>query len=304
MPKTDLLASQTLFCRAATLGSITKAAQKMGVDPADASQRIEQLEHHLGSKLLQRTPRGCILTANGELYFGLWRTQVDLLDSLAERLSPKPKRTASYLRIAFPTTTGTTLLFPLLATFAANHSEIEFDVQFTHGSFHPLWDGIDLRIVHGEYRRELVRQIPLGAIRRTIVAGSQYLKNHAPIQTPEDLLRPELFGTRDTAERGHLTLRNGEKRIFLQIHPQIWVRNHIAALEAAKRNLGIALSVPRYLAQPWLNSGELVEVLPEWQPSSLPLRAVMPLERVQHPVIETFIDVLLKHFAEHEEPLS
>ena len=303
MPLTDLPGAQTVFCRAVSLGSLARAAKLLNIEPASASEYVTQLEHFLGRKLLERTHRGCRPTTQGEVFFERWRTQIDQLQSLAAHLNPSSEHAGGYLRMAFPSTTGATLLLPLLGEFAAEHPEIEFDVQFTHGSYHPLWDGTDLRIVHADYRRELVRQIPLGSVRRTIVASALYLQTHEPVRTPEDLRRPEIFGARDTAEKGFLTLRSTAGETHIRVHPQICVRNHIAALEAARHNLGIAVSVPVYLSKPWLDSGELVTILPEWKPTSLPLRAIVSLDRKPHPAIEAFIERLRAYFAKFEEPL-
>ena len=301
MPITDLLGAQTLFCRTVAAQSLNNAARSLGMEPAKASGLLTELEAHYGVRLLERTRRGSVATSDGERHFEKWRTQIEELNGLSAKLNPELLEPATFFRVAFPTTTGTTLLMPLLAAFASRHSELEFDVQFTHGANHPLWDGIDLRVVHDEYRREIVREVPLGAVRRMMVASPEYLKTHAPVEKPEDLVRPEIFGARDMTRMGYFVLRNGRREVSVCVRPRVCVRNHAAALQAARQGLGIAVLVPVYLAGPLLENGELQAVLPEWKTPSLPLRAVLSLERKPHPALEAFVDELRTYFAEHEE---
>lgn len=43
------------------------------------------------------------------------------------------------------------------------------------------------------------------------------------------------------------------------------------------------------LAQSFLNSGELVRLLPDWNVSSLPLRAITPNQKLVNPIIEEWV---------------
>lgn len=54
------------FLSVAQSGTVSQAARRLGVDHATIIRRIEALEHAMGVKLFERTPRGYYLTANGE----------------------------------------------------------------------------------------------------------------------------------------------------------------------------------------------------------------------------------------------
>ena len=55
------------FYAAATHGSLTAAADKLGYTPSGVSQLINALEDDLGFKLLERTKKGVRLTDKGAL---------------------------------------------------------------------------------------------------------------------------------------------------------------------------------------------------------------------------------------------
>lgn len=190
-----------------------------------------------------------------------------------------------------PTTTGATLLFPRIAAFAARHPNLRFDIRLTHGSYHPLWDGTDLRIAHGNYRLEAVNVCPLGSVRRIAVASPDYVQNHAPVQNPHDLVRPDVFGARDSVETSGITLTRNDESLRINLTPAVTVRNHLAAMSAALAGAGIALLVPLYLAEAKIREGRLVRLVPDWEFPPLPLKAFTAEGPVPHVLAELTADL-------------
>ncbi|MER6948632.1 LysR family transcriptional regulator [Nonomuraea sp. NPDC000554] len=69
------LDSLKLLVDVGELGSLGQAAKMAGIAQPSASKRIAQLERRLGLPLLERTPRGSTLTAEGKMVAG-WAAQV------------------------------------------------------------------------------------------------------------------------------------------------------------------------------------------------------------------------------------
>lgn len=63
----DIIAFRT-FLAAAETGSFAGAAQRVNASPSSVTERIKQLEHHLGARLFDRDKRGCRLTAAGHKF--------------------------------------------------------------------------------------------------------------------------------------------------------------------------------------------------------------------------------------------
>ena len=63
----DIVAFRT-FLAAAETGSFAGAAQRINASPSSVTERIKQLEHHLGARLFDRDKRGCRLTAAGRKF--------------------------------------------------------------------------------------------------------------------------------------------------------------------------------------------------------------------------------------------
>ncbi|MGH8355733.1 MAG: LysR family transcriptional regulator, partial [Pseudomonas sp.] len=75
------LADMQLFVRAVAAGSLSAAGRELNLSPAVASKRMSRLEQRLGVRLLQRSSRRLVLTAEGADY---WQRVSAILADLDE----------------------------------------------------------------------------------------------------------------------------------------------------------------------------------------------------------------------------
>jgi DNA-binding transcriptional LysR family regulator len=61
--------SLKLFCDVVGRRSFSRGARENGVSQSAASQIVHQLEDNLGVKLIDRSKRPFVLTAEGEVYY-------------------------------------------------------------------------------------------------------------------------------------------------------------------------------------------------------------------------------------------
>ncbi len=284
---------KAVFCRVVREGSIARAARELGTEEETVSSALSRLERAESERLLIRSARGSRPTAAGWNAYQTWRRATEELFELGtdpDEASDPP------LRVAYPSTTGASLLAPLTAACASANPTFRFDVELTQGSFHPLWNGLDLRILHGHYTLEPCRQVRLARIRRIVVASPRQFANRPLARTPDELAAFDVVGDRDGTEAGAFKLMRGEEVTTVTTAPRVRLRNHLAALHAALAAPVVATAVPLYLAAPYIASGELVRVLPEWESFPLPLRAVLPLGMIPPGIL-----ALLHHFIAHFE---
>ncbi len=296
------LREKAVFVKTVERGSLVKAARELGMEDASVAKAIKNLEAREGRKLLLRGPRGTRPTADGWKAFNLWRGPIAELMSTLQGKDDASAWRRWELNLAFPTTSGAAALTPLVAEYALAHPEYDISIELTHGSFHPLWNGVDLRIVHGVYTLEPCRQAQIASLRRIVVANPKLLPAlfAGKEVEPEELLNQMLVGDRDMVQSGVLRLiRNSdgfEKR--LQVAPRLKVRNHLAAMMSALANPVVAVSVPELLAKRWIDAGDLAPVLPGWRSRPLPLRAVIPADRPVHPAIPGLLEHMVGRLRE------
>src|SRR5918992_354189 len=91
-------------------GSLTSAAGELGMSQPAASKRISSLERRLGLSLVERSRRGSVLTASGELVAGWARRVLDELAALQDGVDLLRRRTSAQLTVAASLTVAEHLL--------------------------------------------------------------------------------------------------------------------------------------------------------------------------------------------------
>ena len=145
-----------------------------------------------------------------------------------------------------------------------------------------------------------VTSYPLATVRQVLVASPEYLKKFDNIETPKDLQQCQLIAIDLVKDPNTLEFVNGEsnKKTKVKIGSRIQTNNIFVATTLAKAGHGLvgimALDIEKELA-----SGELVEVLPEYQLPTYQLYAVT-LDREQQPAkITRCLEVLQEYFADN-----
>lgn len=112
-------------------GSMRQAADLLGVAPTAVSRQVENLEHHFGARLVERSTRGVTLTAAGELLAAhAGRTLRDLAH--VQRLIDDLKGLQRGHVVVFAGgAVVTNLLAPALAAFARRYPRLRFEVEVT-----------------------------------------------------------------------------------------------------------------------------------------------------------------------------
>lgn len=81
------LEAYQLFCTAAEVGNLTRAAELLNITPSAASHSIRALERSLGVTLLTRSHNGISLTAYGESLLPFFRQVLTEEDRLQEEVA-------------------------------------------------------------------------------------------------------------------------------------------------------------------------------------------------------------------------
>ena len=124
----DQLQAIRAFARVVEAGNFTRAADSLDMPNATLSKLVQELEAHLGVRLLQRTTRRVTVTPEGQDYYAkATRVLRDLedIDSTFNIARSKPR---GHLRIDVGGSTARDVLVPLLADFLARYPDIRIDL--------------------------------------------------------------------------------------------------------------------------------------------------------------------------------
>ncbi|MFZ5842150.1 MAG: LysR family transcriptional regulator [Pseudomonadota bacterium] len=273
------LTAMQAFRRVVELGSFAAAAREADLSNAVVSKYVAQLEHQLGSRLLQRTTRQLSLTEAGQRYY---QTVVHVLDELAAAelqirdASSRPKGT---LRLNAPMSFGLLHVAPLLPAFAERYPEIDIDLSLGDQVQDLVEEGFDmaLRIRERLEDSSLVAK-PLATVQRVLCAAPTYLAKAGEPKHPHDLRAHNClrYSLATDSQRWQFD-RDGEP-IEVAVRGSLNANNSLALLASVRAGCGIAL-LPRFLAGPALQRQELVALLPDYQLAARTLYAVVPSRR-------------------------
>jgi DNA-binding transcriptional LysR family regulator len=141
-PVRDLdLAELQTFCVAADLGTLGRAARRLGVSQPALSKRLAHLEQRAGAELLERTPQGVRLTAAGRRLYEEARPLLEQAAVVEEALASLSHATRP-VRVAASHSATEALVGRALARISAEHLAIELVVLNS--------DRVRMRVANGK----------------------------------------------------------------------------------------------------------------------------------------------------------
>src|ERR1700716_4350395 len=118
----------SVFFTVVEYGSMAKAGAKLGVSTSSISQVIATLEHALGVRLLDRSPKGVVTTPYGEALLARGRVAFDELRQGIRDIEFIADPRAGELRIGCPESIAAGFLVPVLERFSREHPRAKFPV--------------------------------------------------------------------------------------------------------------------------------------------------------------------------------
>src|SRR3984957_3852285 len=132
MPRQEVNRSGEIevFVRAVELGGFSAAARALRMTPSAVSKLVARLEKRLGARLIHRSTRKLLLTAEGETFFERAQRILADLDE-AEHAVAVGAVPRGLVRVNCYVPFGLHRLLPLIPRFTAAHPEVRLDIVLT-----------------------------------------------------------------------------------------------------------------------------------------------------------------------------
>src|SRR5262249_23260166 len=117
-----------VFFTVVEYGSMAKAGAKLGVSTPSVSEAIAGLEHAVGVRLLDRTPKGVVTTPYGEALLARGRAAFDELRQGIRDIEFIADPDAGEVGIRCPESIAAGFLVPVLERFSKDHPRVRFHV--------------------------------------------------------------------------------------------------------------------------------------------------------------------------------
>lgn len=290
------LESLKVFVRIVELGSITAGGRDMRLTPAVASNRVKELENRLGVRLFNRTTRNLTPTEVGTMFYDHARKVVDTLEdaeAVVANFSHSPK---GAIRVTAPLGLGQRIVAPLVPKFLDAYPEVNVRLRLSDRLVDILEDGLDVAFFLGEPKDSNLKMRKIMDTDRVLVAAPAYLARYGTPQSPQDLIdaphnclllrfprSPEYFWT----------LRGPDGPTKLEVSGSCDADCGDVLIQWALDGVGIA-NRARIEVQAHLDSGALIEVLPDTPPVGSVFGCLYPHRRLQDPKVRLFVDFAVR----------
>ncbi|HGE6929190.1 TPA: LysR family transcriptional regulator [Enterobacter cloacae] len=272
----NLFESIRIFIEIVESGSLTQAAENLQIHRPAVTKALQLLEQHSGTRLLQRTTRRIDLTPDGEAFYRRSKPLLAQADALLESFGPD-QVLRGQLRVDMPIAFASMVVIPRLPEFYRQHPDIDIILSSSDRRRDMLRDGLDcvLRVGELDDGDYIARRI--GNIRIKTCASPDYLAVHGTPETLDDLQKHRAINWINTNSRQikPWTFTTPEGTAEMTLPGKLVVDNSQAYIAAGLAGLGVMQGMNLFI-QPYLDRGQLVEVLPGYPSPDRKLSILYP----------------------------
>ena len=295
----DHLLALRVFVRIAEAGTFGKAADQLSLPRSTASKLIQDLEQHLGTKLIQRTTRSISVTPEGAQYYERARrliTDLEEMDAAAGQTRAQPR---GLLRVDVGSILASRILLPALPQFQQAYPDIELRLGVSDRPSDLVSEGIDCVIRGGALADTTLIARKLCEMEFVTCCHASYLAQYGRPSRPQDLHQQHrviAYFSSLTSKLFPLRFARGEETFEIEAHAAVAVNESTAHVAALTAGLGIGQTFAWFIRD-MVARGEMVHVLQDWQPAHHALHILYPPNRHLNAKVRVFVDWAVQVFA-------
>ncbi|MBZ9990401.1 LysR family transcriptional regulator [Mesorhizobium sp. BH1-1-5] len=283
-----------VFVRVVELGNLSAAGRDMRISPAVASNRIKELEKHLGVRLFNRTTRQLMPTEHGTVFYTGAKQVLDAIteaEAAVAALSGQPRGT---IRVMAPLGLGRRLIASGIPDFHDKYPDIEVRLRLSDHNVDIMKEGIDVAFRLGIIEDSSLRMRGIMECERVLVAAPKYLETRGEPAEPQELvgkkhdcLMLRYAGTREFV----WTLQTPGGVQKLEVHGPYDTDDGDVLTGWALSGRGI-INKPRFEVEPFIRDQRLKVILAKTPPTPVQFAAVYPHKKLQDPKVRLLLDFM------------
>jgi DNA-binding transcriptional LysR family regulator len=233
------------------------------------------------------------LTDDGASFLPRARHILTDIQDAERRVSGAQSEPRGQFYVTAPVMFGRLHVLPVIADMLEQYAQLDVRMMLIDRNVRMVEEGIDVAVRIGPLADSSLLAVPIGYIRKKLVASPAYLARHGFPDKPSDLSRHQTIGT--TGPRTMAEWRRDGKRI--KTKPRLLLNTLDAAVAAAEAGLGIA-NLLSYQVEESIRQGKLIELLKPVDPLLLPVNLLFESARRSLPATRIFIDAMKKRAAD------
>jgi DNA-binding transcriptional LysR family regulator len=216
--------------------------------------------------------------------------EVEAAGALAQHRQAEP---SGRLRISMPGDFANLYLTDLIAAFAARYPAVSLELDLSPRRVDLVAEGFDIAIRMGDLPEDSslnARRVSLE--RFGLYAAPSYIAQHGLPEHPDDLAKHDLLCILSrNGGAAPWVLERGKTRWERPVAARLTANSPELLARVAAGGTGIAAGSTMFV-HPYLQKGELVRVLPEWEFPAATGWAVFPGRRLMPAKTRAFLDML------------
>jgi len=287
-----------VFTRVVELGSFSRAALALQMPKGRVTTVVQELEAHLGVRLLNRTTRRVGLTDDGALYHQHALAMLQQVHEVEGALGHAVAVPTGRLRVDVAAAIGRHVIAPALPDFFSRYPGIVLELGSSDRPVDLLAEGYDCVVRGGEVHDDSLVARPLGSLPVVTCAAPAYLAAHGTPASLDDLSKHRFvnfYSPRD----GHLFpfdfYRDGEAHQVRGEHA-VACNDADTYVAAGVAGMGLLQLPCSRIVAGHLAAGRLVRVMKDWSAGSLPVTLLYARNRHLAAKVRAFSDWMAAAF--------
>lgn len=284
------------FDRIVRGGSLSAAARELRVSLAVVSKRLTALERRLHVRLLNRSTRRASLTDEGMLFHEHCCRVLEAVDAAEAALEQRQDVVAGVLKLTAPNGFGRRHVVPAVRSFQRAHPGVRVHLSLRDELVDLIGEGVELALRYGALDDSRLVARELAPNRRILCAAPEYLRRRGVPQRIEDLRDHDLIASGSPPVTQWM-FAGPDGTVAFPLEASTLCDDGDAAQVLAVQGAGIARKSIWDVAED-LDSGRLVEVLPDFALATSPLSAVHGSGKQLAPRVRVFLEYMVQQLRE------
>lgn len=291
------LADLPVFCLVVRKGSLSAAAQELGLTTAAVSRRISGLESRLGMRLLNRTTRRMDLTEEGQAYLEGAERLIAEFDEVESAVISRKATPKGLLRVNATFGFGRHYVASAVVEFVRRYPDVQVQLHLSDRYLNLADEGFDVGIHVGELRDSSLVSRKLARNRRVLCAAPDYLRQFGVPKSPRELVRHRCLVLREKdSPYGVWRFQGPQGDEVVKVRAYLACNDSDVVQGWALAGLGIMLR-STFAAAPSVRSGQLEVILDNYGTPEADVHAVYPHRHNLSARVRVFVDFLAEWFA-------
>ena len=246
-------------------GSLVATARALGLTPSAVSQRLQQLEKKLGTRLVDRTARSLRFTHEGSLLCERGAELIRQLDALSDDLHTRRGGLVGTLKVNAPLGFGRRYVAPVVADFQQQHPDVDIELTLSDAPLTEAAERFDVVVHIGALQVSNLVGYAIAPNARWVCASPAFVKRFGLPQTPDDLATLPCIVLRENKEDVSLWhFSKGRTSRSVRVPSKLMCNDGDVIRRWACEGRGVILRSEWDVADD-VRAGRLVRLLPGWK---------------------------------------